>query len=51
MNIKFLCVSIDDFYKTFSDRQELQKNDMRIKFRGPPGTHDIEILNKLYIFF
>ena len=23
MNIKFLCVSVDDFYKTFSDRQEL----------------------------
>ncbi len=24
---------------------------MRIKFRGPPGTHDIELLNKLYYFF
>ena len=46
-----LSISIDDLYKTYAERQELQKQDPRLIWRGPPGTHDvnlgIEILNKL----
>jgi len=36
-------LSIDDLYKTYSDRQQLQKDDPRLVWRGPPGTHDVEI--------
>jgi len=46
-----LSISSDDLYKTYAERQELQKQDPRLIWRGPPGTHDvnlgIEILNKL----
>jgi D-glycerate 3-kinase len=44
-------ISIDDLYKTYGDRQKLQKADPRLIWRGPPGTHDIdlgiEVLDKL----
>ena len=36
-------ISIDDIYKTFAARQELKKNDPRLIWRGPPGTHDVEL--------
>ncbi len=36
-------LSIDDLYKTYADRQELQKDDPRLIWRGPPGTHDVKI--------
>ncbi|AFZ43290.1 glycerate kinase [Halothece sp. PCC 7418] len=36
-------LSIDDLYKTYADRQQLQKDDPRLVWRGPPGTHDVEI--------
>jgi D-glycerate 3-kinase len=36
-------LSIDDLYKTYSDRLKLQAFDPRIRWRGPPGTHDIEL--------
>lgn len=46
-----LSISIDDLYKTYAERQELQKQDPRLIWRGPPGTHDvklgIEVLNQL----
>lgn len=46
-----ITISIDDFYKTYSERQKLQKIDPRLIWRGPPGTHDvalgIKILNQL----
>ncbi|EAR87527.1 glycerate kinase (macronuclear) [Tetrahymena thermophila SB210] len=40
--------SIDDFYLSYEDRLKLQEKDPRIKYRGPPGTHDI---NSLYQVF
>ncbi|NER36268.1 MAG: glycerate kinase [Oscillatoria sp. SIO1A7] len=40
---RVLSLSIDDLYKTYSDRQNLQKQDPRLVWRGPPGTHDIEL--------
>lgn len=46
-----ISISLDDLYKSYSDRQELKKQDPRLIWRGPPGTHDvelgIEILDKL----
>ncbi|ACK65978.1 glycerate kinase [Rippkaea orientalis PCC 8801] len=36
-------ISIDDFYKTYAERQKLQKKDPRLIWRGPPGTHDVEL--------
>lgn len=36
-------ISIDDLYKTYAERQELQKQDPRLIWRGPPGTHDVEL--------
>jgi D-glycerate 3-kinase len=35
--------SLDDLYKTFSDRQALQAQDPRLLWRGPPGTHDVAL--------
>ncbi|MEG4499454.1 glycerate kinase [Microcoleus sp. F10-C6] len=36
-------LSLDDIYKTYADRQKLQKADPRLIWRGPPGTHDIDL--------
>lgn len=46
-----IAISVDDIYKTYAERQLLQKQDSRLIWRGPPGTHDvnlgIETLDKL----
>ncbi len=51
LGYKTISISIDDIYKTYAERQLLQKEDSRLIWRGPPGTHDvslgIEILDKL----
>jgi D-glycerate 3-kinase len=36
-------LSIDDIYKTYADRQALRQADPRLRWRGPPGTHDIDL--------
>ena len=36
-------LSLDDLYKTYAARQQLQKADPRLIWRGPPGTHDIDL--------
>ncbi len=36
-------VSIDDLYKTYRERQQLQQQDPRLIWRGPPGTHDVAL--------
>ncbi|HAC64444.1 MAG TPA: glycerate kinase [Cyanothece sp. UBA12306] len=36
-------LSLDDFYKTYVERQQLQAIDPRLIWRGPPGTHDIQL--------
>ena len=38
-----LSLSLDDLYKTYSERQQLQKADPRLIWRGPPGPHDLEL--------
>ncbi len=46
-----LSLSLDDLYKSYADRQQLQRQDPRLIWRGPPGTHDvalgIEVLDQL----
>lgn len=41
LKINVQAVSIDDFYKTYQERQSLKEKDPRFKWRGPPGTHDL----------
>ncbi|MGF1479598.1 MAG: glycerate kinase [Cyanophyceae cyanobacterium] len=43
LGLTTLCVSIDDLYKTYAERQQLQRQDPRLIWRGPPGTHDLEL--------
>ncbi|MEA5621306.1 glycerate kinase [Cronbergia sp. UHCC 0137] len=38
-----LSLSLDDLYKTYSDRLKLKQDDPRLIWRGPPGTHDINL--------
>ncbi len=36
-------ISIDDLYLTYDERQALQRQDSRLVWRGPPGTHDVNL--------
>ncbi len=36
-------LSLDDLYKTQRDRQQLRQQDPRLIWRGPPGTHDVDL--------
>ena len=51
LGYKCLNFSLDDLYKTYSERLILQQQDPRLIWRGPPGTHDVDlgldILNKI----
>ena len=51
LGYRTLSLSLDDLYKTYSDRLALRKQDPRLIWRGPPGTHDVElglkVLNRL----
>lgn len=40
---KVVKFSIDDFYLTFKQRRSLRAEKPFIKYRGPPGTHDVEM--------
>jgi len=43
--------SIDDFYKTLKDRDQMSKTIHPLfKTRGVPGTHEIKLLKKFFIF-
>ncbi|MBD2257288.1 glycerate kinase [Pseudanabaena sp. FACHB-2040] len=43
MGYRTVGLSIDDLYKTYADRQQLRLIDPRLIWRGPPGTHDIDL--------
>jgi D-glycerate 3-kinase len=43
MGFQVCSLSIDDLYKTYAERQDLQQADPRFRWRGPPGTHDLEL--------
>lgn len=36
-------LSIDDLYLTYQQRCELRQRDQRLIWRGPPGTHDVNL--------
>ncbi|MBW4583204.1 MAG: glycerate kinase [Tildeniella nuda ZEHNDER 1965/U140] len=43
LGYKTLSLSLDDLYKTYSDRQRLREADPRLIWRGPPGSHDVDL--------
>lgn len=43
LGYKALSFSLDDLYKTYRDRLRLQDEDPRLRWRGPPGTHDLDL--------
>ncbi|BAY25062.1 hypothetical protein NIES2100_48620 [Calothrix sp. NIES-2100] len=43
LGYRTLNLSLDDLYKTYSDRLLLTQQDPRLIWRGPPGTHDIDL--------
>ncbi|MEB3226577.1 MAG: glycerate kinase [Synechococcus sp.] len=42
-NYPCVAISIDDLYKTYAERQDLLKIQPELIWRGPPGTHDVEL--------
>ena len=38
-----VCLSLDDLYLTYAQRQYLQQQEPRLRWRGPPGTHDVAL--------
>lgn len=43
LGYRTLSLSIDDLYKTYAEREHLRQVDPRMIWRGPPGTHDVEL--------
>ncbi len=43
LGYRLLSFSLDDLYKTYAERQQLQTQDPRLIWRGPPGTHDVAL--------
>ena len=43
MGYRTVGLSIDDLYKTYEERCRLRQSDPRLKWRGPPGTHDVDL--------
>ncbi|MFB2969464.1 MULTISPECIES: glycerate kinase [Aerosakkonema] len=43
LGYRTLGLSLDDLYKTYAERLRLQEEDPRLIWRGPPGTHDVEL--------
>lgn len=43
MGYSAVSLSLDDLYKTYLDRQQLQIQEPKLRWRGPPGTHDIQL--------
>ena len=40
-------LSSDDFYNTFSELNKLTEKNPKFKYRGPPGTHDLILAEKI----
>ena len=48
-NLRVLAVSIDDFYLTLSERQQLAKTVHPLLItRGVPGTHDVDMIQAVF---
>jgi D-glycerate 3-kinase len=49
-NLSVVYFSIDDFYKTSSERLKLSKKTHHLfRTRGVPGTHDTELIKKIFL--
>ena len=49
-NLNVVYFSIDDFYKTLTERKKLSKKiNQLFKTRGVPGTHDTNLLKKTFL--
>ncbi|MBT9312400.1 glycerate kinase [Leptothoe kymatousa TAU-MAC 1615] len=43
LGYRTVSLSIDDLYKTYAERTQLRAVDPRLIWRGPPGTHDVDL--------
>jgi D-glycerate 3-kinase len=43
LGYRAVSLSLDDLYKNYSDRLLLTQQDPRLIWRGPPGTHDVDL--------
>lgn len=43
MGYRSLSLSIDDLYKSYAERERQREHDPRLVWRGPPGTHEVEL--------
>ncbi|WP_017317011.1 hypothetical protein [Mastigocladopsis repens] len=43
LGYRTVSLSLDDLYKTYDERLALKQQDPRLIWRGPPGTHDVEL--------
>lgn len=43
LGYRTVSLSLDDLYKTYNERLALREQDPRLVWRGPPGTHDIQL--------
>ncbi|AFZ31026.1 glycerate kinase [Gloeocapsa sp. PCC 7428] len=43
LGYRTVSLSLDDLYKTYHDRLALKQDDPRLIWRGPPGTHDVDL--------
>ncbi|AVH73621.1 glycerate kinase [Nostoc sp. 'Lobaria pulmonaria (5183) cyanobiont'] len=43
LGYRTVSLSLDDLYKNYSERLLLTQQDSRLIWRGPPGTHDIDL--------
>jgi D-glycerate 3-kinase len=43
LGYRTVSLSLDDLYKSYSDRLLLTQQDPRLIWRGPPGTHDVDL--------
>ncbi len=43
MGYECVNLSLDDLYKTYSEREEIKKLDPEIQWRGVPSTHDLQL--------
>jgi D-glycerate 3-kinase len=46
-HISTMSLSIDDLYLPYEKLQQLKQSNSLFKYRGPPGTHDIELGNNI----
>ena len=43
LGYRTIALSLDDLYKTYLERQRLKEEDPGLIWRGPPGTHDVNL--------